>query len=278
MYIGLATSVSLLFIFIISIFIISQAYAQSPNVNNFTTYQNPNLGFSIKYPSEWIVHENSTGQDDIVRFTETSESILSIFTFHVRDLDQYLDTDTMTLKSKTLEQIVNEQLSQISKPHPLGLETRLIRQNPFKFGNNSGWKIELFIGPQNEPYYYVYEVLTIANGKLYSLEYNERSLNVPQTLPIVNKIVESFHILTANEKEKAIIANPQPPPQPGYHSKISPLIDNGTLGYKTLFERTTNSQKFSPELQTLINSTCDRVRSDYPSFGSIDRNWFLANC
>lgn len=107
-------------------------------------------------------------------------------------MDQYLDTDTMKLRTKTFHQIVKEQLSSVSKPNSLGLETKLIRQNPFNLANNSGWKIELFIGPQNDPYYYAYEVLMIANGKSYSLEYNERPLTVPQTLPIVNKVWNHF--------------------------------------------------------------------------------------
>jgi hypothetical protein len=35
----------------------------------------------------------------------------------------------------------------------------------------------------------------IAHGKLYSLEYNERPLNVPETLPLVNKMLKSFRLI-----------------------------------------------------------------------------------
>ena len=55
--------------------------------------------------------------------------------------------------------------------------------------------MEMFAGPEANPFYYVSQILTVANGKIYHLEYNEKPLKVPETLPLVNKMIESFHII-----------------------------------------------------------------------------------
>jgi len=167
--------------------------AQEPTTTSLITYQNPSLGFSIQHPADWKV-EDSTYERGI-RFT-TPDGSIPILHIRSRDVNPYLDTNTMTLKNKTLEQVVQEYLSNISRPNPIGLESQLIRQNQVTVGDNLGWKIEMLMGPKTDPYYYLFLVLTIANGKLYSLEYNERPLNVPTTLPLVQKMVDSFQILS----------------------------------------------------------------------------------
>jgi len=141
---------------LIAFFVFSHAYAQTPT-DNFTTYQNPNLGFSIHYPKDWQVGSNKIENEVLVSFTSTDNNI-PIFYVRVSDVGSYLDTNTMTLRNKTVEQIVQDQISKFSKPNSLGVESKLIRQNPFNFASYSGWKVELFLGPQNDPYFYAYEV------------------------------------------------------------------------------------------------------------------------
>lgn len=164
--------------------------AQNSNTSNFVTYQNSTLGFSIQHPHDWKVEEST--YDTGVKFMSLGSTI-PIFEVRIQEVTPYLDTDTMTVKNKTLELVVQEVLNNISKPNPFGLESRVIRQNGVTVGGNMGWKIELFIGPQADPnYYYLFEVLSIASGRLYFLGYEEKPLNVPETLPLVNKMVESF--------------------------------------------------------------------------------------
>lgn len=161
------------------------------------TYRNSSLGFIIDYPPDWKVgNAASIPGEKGVAFTSPNADTAKFFV-HIKELAPYLDTGTMTVKNKTLEQVVNEQLSLLSKPNPLiqGLKYKLIRQNQVLVGGNAGWKIEWFMGNETEPFYYVSEVLTVINGKVYSLEYNEKPLKVPETLPLVNKMIESFHII-----------------------------------------------------------------------------------
>ena len=42
---------------------------------------------------------------------------------------------------------------------------------------------------------YTFEIFTIGNGKFYKLEYVEDPLEVPETLPLANKMVESFQVI-----------------------------------------------------------------------------------
>ena len=68
--------------------------------------------------------------------------------------------------------------------------TNIVGQNEITIGGNAGYKVE-YTGSFD----YSFVILTIANGKLYELRYDEEQLRVPETLPLANKMVESFKIL-----------------------------------------------------------------------------------
>ena len=110
-------------------------------------------------------------------------------------MPSYLDIDTMIVKNKTAEQIAHEEMINMSKPNFSYFDSKVIRQNQFTIDGNAGWKLEMFMGPEDNPFFYVSQVLTVANGKIYHLEYNEKPLKVPETLSLVNKMVESFHVI-----------------------------------------------------------------------------------
>jgi len=44
--------------------------------------------------------------------------------------------------------------------------------------------------------FYLFEICTIANGEIYILTYQDYPLKVPETLPLANKMVESFQLKT----------------------------------------------------------------------------------
>lgn len=115
------------------------------------------------------------------------DSIMPIFVVRTADLTPYLDIETMTVKNKTLDQVVQEFMINTTKPNPFGLESKIVRQNQVSVGGNPGVKIEMMmsVGPESQSnmYAYLFYVLTIANGKIYSLEYDEKPLQVPKTLP-----------------------------------------------------------------------------------------------
>ena len=112
------------------------------------------------------------------------DSIMPMFVVRTADLKPYLDIRTMTVRNKTLDLIVQEFTKNTTKPNPFGLETKIVRQNQIAVGGNPGVKLEMMmsVGPASESdtYAYLFYVLTIANGKVYSLEYDEKPLKVPE--------------------------------------------------------------------------------------------------
>ena len=90
----------------------------------------------------------------------------------------------MTLKNSSLQQIVQQKLS-------VPYYSNLIRESEIEIGGNAGWKIEYY----NLNSDYKFEINTIVNGKLYTLSYGDDPLKVPETLPMANKIVDSFRII-----------------------------------------------------------------------------------
>ena len=90
----------------------------------------------------------------------------------------------MTLQNKSIQQYAQEFIYNYLEPGDV------IRQSKVTVGGNDGLKLEYYqIG-------YNSDIFTIANGKLYALKYMEVPLKVPETLPLANKMVQSFQIKT----------------------------------------------------------------------------------
>jgi PsbP-like protein len=162
--------------------LINSSYAQS---DNFKTYTNKEMKFSIQYPSNWQVEEKEEYPNSVT--FQIPDRAASFFMVSVGEPEPHLDTDTMTLKNNTLEQEVKKGIdTDISI-----FKSKLLKQNKVIIGGNTGIKTELidhFSG-------YKFYITTIANGKIYQLSYIENPLKVPETLPLVNKMVESFQVI-----------------------------------------------------------------------------------
>jgi hypothetical protein len=178
-------------IFTIIIFAINPtANAQS---DNFKTYTNNDLGFTIQHPSKWKANDDLGSLGDGVYF-RSSGSPTREFAVTVEKVEPYLDTDTMTLKNTSLQQYAQKKLDDDRKNSAmLGLPYTFIRQNEVTVGGNPGWKIEYTMDN------YDFDIFTVANGKLYQLSYDEEPLKVPETLPLANRMVESFQVNTEDE-------------------------------------------------------------------------------
>jgi hypothetical protein len=159
--------------------------------NNFATYSNKTYRFSIQYPSDWEVKENDLiSAEDVVEFTAPDRSD---FTVQVSEPTSYLDTDTMTLKNLTLQQQAQSRLDMRSElAFSPGWSFKEIGKNEITVSGLPAWKIEYTSGYAITLYHF--EVLTTANGKIYTLEYYALPSNVPKTFPVANNMVDTFHI------------------------------------------------------------------------------------
>jgi len=164
-------------------FLINSSYAQS--VDNFKTYTNKEIKFSIQYPSNWQVEEKEEYPNSVT--FQIPDRAASFFMVSVGEPEPHLDNDTMTLTNNTLEQEVKKGIdTDISI-----FKSKVLKQNKVIVGGNTGIKTELidhFSG-------YKFYITTIANGKIYQLSYIENPLKVPETLPLANKMVESFQVI-----------------------------------------------------------------------------------
>lgn len=176
--------------FILSIVFAIVVLAVNQTVNaqsdNFKPYTNKEMKFSIQYPSNWQVEEKEEYPNSVTFQIPDRAYNASFFMVSVGEPEPQLDTGTMTLKNNTLEQEVKKGIdTDISI-----FKSKLLKQNKVIVGGNTGIKTELidhFSG-------YKFYITTIANGKIYQLSYIENPLKLPETLPLANKMVESFQI------------------------------------------------------------------------------------
>jgi hypothetical protein len=108
----------------------------------------------------------------------------------LKKLNPIFDSDTKTQENTSLQQLVQHELDEMSSDSSEFRNFDLIRQNKVTVGGHSGWKME-FAGKDS---FYLFEICTIANGEIYILTYQDYPLKVPETLPLANKMVESFQV------------------------------------------------------------------------------------
>jgi len=190
---GISIPICIVFVSIL----INSSYAQS--LDNFKTYTNKEMKFSIQYPSNWQVKESAesphqeSAESPYGRvWFELSDRSLAIFAVDTEKVEPHFDSDTKTLKNTSLQQLVQHELDEMSSDSSEFRNFDLIRQNKVTVGGNSGWKME-FAGKDS---LYLFEICTIANGEIYILTYQDYPLKVPETLPVANKMVESFQLKT----------------------------------------------------------------------------------
>ena len=178
--------------------LINSSYAQS--LDNFKNYTNNDLNFIIQHPSNWEVDDTDEGvyftirenPEDAREIGDLTIMSYSYFLVDVEKVESQLDYNTMTLQNKSLEQYAQGTIDVM----PLNSET-LLRQNQVTVGGNDGIKIEYTSNEDNRDQY-GFKIFTIASGKLYTLHYEDKPLKVPETIPLANKMVESFQFTTDN--------------------------------------------------------------------------------
>jgi len=188
---GISIPICLVFV----TFLINSSHAQSSD--DFREYTNNDLRFTIDHPSEWKVEEYPKDNPTEVYFTirENNEDVMNNESLPASLFDsRFTISVEEPIKNKTgkstFTKRVQVELDKFSPP-----EYKLIRQNPFTVGGNDGWKIEFrHTAPDLNYDRHIFEILTYVNGKSYVLQYIEDPLKVPETLPLANKMVESFQI------------------------------------------------------------------------------------
>jgi hypothetical protein len=190
----------------IGLLLINFAHGQNQTNDSKTYASNENdLNFTIQYPADWKVKTlGGFISDDIsgISFKANRERDNGLGALDdgslkviISNVKSYLDTNTMTLKNRTLIEKVNEFKDGMQYGTDLLYNAELIRENKTAVAGNDAIKMEYKMEEKsNNNEHYGFWILTIANGKEYVLAYQDEPLKVPETLPLVNKMVESFKV------------------------------------------------------------------------------------
>jgi hypothetical protein len=168
--------------------------------DNFKTYTSNDLQFTIQHPSKWKVEEYPEDNPTEVYFTIRENKDMmnneylpesfydSDFTISVEEPKSDLNTETMTIVNETLTERIQEELNKYTDS-----KSELIRQNAVTVNGNDGWKIESRYSDTSLNYdRYNSKIIINANRKFYILQYTDVPLKVPETLPLINRMVSLF--------------------------------------------------------------------------------------
>jgi hypothetical protein len=159
--------------------------------------------FSRTYNSV-LSNGQQTDQNAIVEIRSPDKA--TALSIYVSNVTQYLDTDDMKVKTNSINHYVQDGIKALSsgrKPLSHGalepiFRYEYLRNNPVSFGvdkTNPSWKIEYNTHIVDVTVAYGATILTIKNNKLYEIDYRTQSLIVPETLPIIQKMLDSFEVL-----------------------------------------------------------------------------------
>ena len=172
----------LIIIFITLLLPYQVLYAQL-NDAKFNTYNNPNFGIKIQYPSDWDLEENDSDFDkDVIFLVPTSPK-------------KYMDKLSIGIldaePNQSLNDLVNE-LIEFNKKEMTGYE--VIESTPIILNGNNAHKI--VYTDNSELFGDVKGMLieTIKGDKIYEILYTTEPERYDELLHIIQKMINSFEI------------------------------------------------------------------------------------
>jgi len=162
--------------------------ASGQTQQQFQNYQNPTIGVSIQYPSDWELQEES---NDKLRFVKQEGFVTA--DLNVEDLES----------DATLSEYANTRVNELREQR-LGFQ--LISDEPITISNKPGQKVVYTFerdededGKTNK----VMRIWSVNEGKLYTLAYIAESSQYDRYLPAFQKMVDSFSIDTDSSAPKS---------------------------------------------------------------------------
>jgi hypothetical protein len=172
--------------------------------NNLTPYINPTDGIKIQYPSDWkLVERGDNGYhmlNVIVEFLQSSQNNYynpNISASHnslrvsIQDYNEFEDKQDNNITSNQLQNIGNHRIGSIGISCP-GFDLKSYIRNATLAGNHAyqiGFEYS-YLGNNKK----ATEIWTVKDNKVYLIDYvaNEQVYDI--TIPLVQKMIESFGI------------------------------------------------------------------------------------
>jgi len=178
----------------------------------FLTYENSTYGFRMQYPSGWELRSSSSVfsiGNKIVEFALVSNkqnpfgsTLLSPkltdadLSVSVENVSKFLDTNTMKVKSHTLQEYVNGKINEInSLQYPQSstdISLQYVRNGPTSVSGLPAGKVEYTSSMWGTPILYSTTTYVIKDNRLFTFNFNSDQLKVPETLPIAQRMINSF--------------------------------------------------------------------------------------
>jgi hypothetical protein len=153
-------------------------YALGQAQQQFQNYQNPTLGVSIQYPSDWELQEES---NDKLRFIKQEGFVTA--DLNVENLDE---------SETTLSEYANTRVNELQAQRP---EFQLISNEPITISNKPAQKVVYtFEREEDGETNKVMRIWSTNEDKLYTLAYIAESGQYDRYLPSFQRMVDSFRI------------------------------------------------------------------------------------
>ncbi|MCA9406971.1 MAG: hypothetical protein KC684_10560, partial [Candidatus Omnitrophica bacterium] len=152
--------------------------------NRFSTYNNDRYGFSIKYPSDWTVSENTNGA--VVLFYSPLENDLDIFQENVNIVVQDISRNKMDVREYT--ELAIRQMEVVFKDQ---IET--MESEPIYLDDNPAYNY-VFVGKGPEGNLKYKSVWTLKDYVAYQVTYTSVESSYDRYVNKVNKMIKSFKI------------------------------------------------------------------------------------
>ena len=155
----------------------------------------------MQYPSNWellpptvLALENVGNR--IVEFVLLSNKLDPLgsrnadLSISVENVSKYLDTNTMKIKSKTIQEYVSGEIGFINSQGSSILSLTYVRDEPTEISGLPAWRIDYTSS-------FGYEITTyvIKDNRLFTFDFYSDQLKAPEMLPIAQKMIDSFQFL-----------------------------------------------------------------------------------
>jgi YVTN family beta-propeller protein len=157
----------------------------------FRTYENSTYGIKMQYPSDWIYSGNNRSNSS-VQTVATFGSVKSL----LNDTDQFPVILTVTVQSL---HSMNMQLNTLTRLNLENLQSKpgfnLVESSADTLGGDLAHKLVFTSAGGDE----TMAVFTITGGKAYIIQYTTSSAKYSIYLPVAQKMINSFEIISTNK-------------------------------------------------------------------------------
>jgi hypothetical protein len=173
--------------------VVSGQEDQDGEDQQWLTYEDPDFGYTIQYTSDWeelntINYENTSDKS----FRVPERYPWGAFEISIEPLEKYLDTDTLTIKTRTLQDSVVGQIAGINSDPDL----ELLKNISTTVGQDHYPAVQVQFSERGVLSGDTYWIRTfmVNDGYRYLFSFFAPALDTPKLSPTAEKMLASFQI------------------------------------------------------------------------------------